>query len=63
MIPSAGTGPINALIATSVVMNALITGILQVYSTANYLTSVLDVTQAESQSPLTGTGSDISSPT
>ena len=31
MLPSAG-GPINALIATSVVMNALITGILQVYS-------------------------------
>jgi hypothetical protein len=31
MLPTAGAGPLNALIATSVVMNALITGILQVY--------------------------------
>jgi len=52
MLPSVGTGPINSLIATSVVMNALITGILQVYST-----------RTEPQSPLTGTGSVISSPT
>jgi len=52
MLPSVGTGPINSLIATSVVMNALITGILQVYST-----------RTESQSSLTGTGSVISSPT
>lgn len=31
MLPS-GVGPLNALIATSVVMNALVTGVLQVYS-------------------------------
>ena len=49
MLPSGG--PLNALIATSVVMNALITGILQVYSV---------VPQADSS---TGTGSVISSPT
>lgn len=49
MLPSAGTGPLNALIATSVVMNALITGILQVYCQVPYSS--------------TGTGSVISSPT
>ena len=48
MLPSAG-GPINALIATSVVMNALITGILQVYCQVPYSS--------------TGTGSPKSSPT
>ena len=32
MLPSKGVGPLNTLIATSVVMNAVITGILQVYS-------------------------------
>lgn len=49
MLPSAGVGPLNALIATSVVMNALITGILQVYCQVPYSS--------------TGTGSAISSPT
>jgi hypothetical protein len=68
MLPSSGTGPINALIATSVVMNALITGILQVYST-RILTEPLAEPLAKplaeplSQASLTSTGSDISSPT
>jgi hypothetical protein len=75
MLPSAGVGPLNALIATSVVMNALVTGVLQVYS---FLPKAEELKAKEEPAPKeepvtkeepmpdhssTGTGSAISSPT
>ena len=58
MLPSAGIGPLNALIATSIIMNAVITGILQVYI------SQLPESESESESPPPiGTGGNPLPPT
>uniref|UniRef100_A0A6C0JVG9 Uncharacterized protein n=1 Tax=viral metagenome TaxID=1070528 RepID=A0A6C0JVG9_9ZZZZ len=55
-----GGGPLNALIATSVVINAFITGILQVYSVMPMSEVSVDPKLLIAHS---STGSDISSPT
>lgn len=53
MLPSGGIGPLNALIATSIVINALITGILQVYiSQSPSSLELFDSSESDSESEL-----------
>ena len=49
ILPSKGIGPLNTLIATSVVMNAVITGILQVYSVLPQSNSIESEPQPEAK--------------